>query len=426
MHPVRSGIIAALDIGSSQVSCFIARVEHDRAVPAPRPRILGVGNHESRGVKAGAIVDMAQAERSIRAAVEMAERMARETVRKVVVNLSCGGPASHLVGAEISVQGPEVREQDMKKLLHQARGRNRNREADGAAESEVIHAIPTGYSLDGYNGIADPRGMYGNRLGVCLHFVTARPGPIRNLALCVERCHLEVAALVASPYASGLACLVEDETELGVCCLDMGGAQTGIAMFSGGNLAHLDFVRAGGQHVTNDIALGLSCSQATAERIKALYGSATVSASDERDMIDVPRLGEEARETPNHVPRSILNGIIQPRMEETLEMARDKLHASGMRERAGRRLVLTGGASQLAGVRELASEIFSCQARIGRPIRLRGVPASSEGPEYSTVAGLIGFAMSGPLDTGEVMAAERTLPAAGRVARVGEWLRQNF
>jgi len=283
-----------------------------------------------------------------------------------------------------------VREQDIKKVLRQGQMRVSD------LEGELIHAIPIGYSLDGHKGISDPRGMFGDRLGASLHFVTAASGPLRNLALCVERCHLEVAALVASPYASGLACLVEDETDLGVTCIDMGGGLTTIAVFVGGNMVHLDIVPIGGIHVTNDIALGLSTSHSTAERVKALYGSASVSPSDERDMIDVPRLGEEDRETANHVPRSILNGIIQPRLEETLELVRERLSASGLQEVAGRRVVLTGGASQLAGVRELTADILHSQTRLGRPIRLRGLPDASQGPEYSTVAGLIGFAMSGP------------------------------
>ncbi|HAK64060.1 MAG TPA: cell division protein FtsA [Alphaproteobacteria bacterium] len=421
MQPLRNGIIAGLDIGSSQVSCFIARFDPGRAGHDPQPRILGVGHHESRGVKSGAIVNMADAERSIRAAVDMAERMARETVRKVIVNLSCGQPASHLAGTEITIPTPEVRDQDVKKVLRQSQMRVHD------VEGELIHAIPVGYSLDGHKGIADPRGMFGDRLGVCLHFVTASAGPIRNLALCVERCHLEIAALVATPYASGLACLVEDETEHGVTCIDMGGGLTSIAVFVGGNMAHLDVLAVGGSHVTNDIALGLSTSHATAERIKALYGSATVSASDERDLIDVPRLGEEHFETANHVPRSILNGIIQPRIEEILELARDRLAASGLLEIAGRRIVLTGGGSQLAGVRDLAAEILQGQIRLGRPIRLRGLPDASQGPEYSTVAGLIGFAMNGPVEAGDVMgAAAGAMPPAGRVARIGQWLRENF
>ncbi|MSP43904.1 MAG: cell division protein FtsA [Alphaproteobacteria bacterium] len=420
MQPVRNGIVAGLDIGTSQISCFIARVENDRSTHRPRPRILGVGHHESRGVKAGAIVHMAHAEHSIRAAVEMAERMARETVRKVIVNLSCGQPASHMIGAEIAVPTPEVREQDIKKVLHQ--GQARISDMDG----ELIHAIPIGYSLDGHKGISDPRGMFGDRLGANLHIVTAGQGPIRNLALCIERCHLEVAALVASPYASGLACLVEDETELGVTCIDLGGGLTTISVFAGGNMMHLDFVPIGGSHVTNDIAHGLSSSHATAERVKALYGSATVSPSDERDMIDVPRIGEEDCETANHVPRSILNGIIQPRIEETLEMVRERLSASGLQDIAGRRVVLTGGASQLAGVRELTSDILNSQTRLGRPIRLRGLPDASQGPEYSTVAGLIGFAMSGPMDTGAVTGITGSAIPAGRVARIGQWLRENF
>lgn len=420
MQPTRNGIIAGLDIGTSQVSCFIARIESDRSSYAPRPRILGVGHHESKGVKSGAIVNMADAERSISAAVEMAERMARETVRKVIVNLGCGQPTSHMIVSEITVPTPEVREQDVKKVLRLGQMQVND------LEGELIHAIPIGYSLDGHKGISDPRGMYGDRLGANLHFVTAAPGPIRNLALCIERCHLEVAALVASPYASGLACLVEDETELGVTCIDMGGGLTTISVFAGGNMVHLDIVPIGGIHVTNDIALGLSTSHATAERVKALYGSATVSPSDERDMIDVPRLGEEDRETANHVPRSILNGIIQPRLEETLEMVRERLAASGLQEIAGRRVVLTGGASQLAGVRELTAEILNSQTRLGRPIRLRGLPDASQGPEYSTVAGLIGFAMSGPLETGDAMGVSGPVIPAGRVARIGQWLRENF
>lgn len=420
MQPVRNGIVAGLDIGTSQISCFIARIESDRSGHEPRPRILGVGHHESRGVKAGAIVNMADAERSIGVAVDMAERMARETVRKVIVNLSCGAPASHMISSEVAVPTPEVRAQDVKKVLRQGQMRVSD------LEGELIHAIPIGYSLDGHKGISDPRGMFGDRLGARLHFVTAAPGPIRNLALCVERCHLEVAALVASPYASGLACLVEDETDLGVTCIDMGGGLTSISVFAGGNMVHLDFVPIGGIHVTNDIALGLSTSHATAERIKALYGSATISPSDERDMIDVPRLGEEDRETANHVPRSILNGIIQPRLEEILELARERLAASGLQEIAGRRVVLTGGASQLAGIRELTAEILNSQTRLGRPIRLRGLPDSSQGPEYSTVAGLIGFAMSGPVEAGDAIGTAGPAISTGRVGQIAQWLRDNF
>ncbi|MFP5469135.1 MAG: cell division protein FtsA, partial [Alphaproteobacteria bacterium] len=164
MQPARNGIIAGLDIGTSQVSCFIARIESDRSGQMPRPRILGVGHHESKGVKTGAIVNMADAERSINAAVEMAERMARETVRKVIVNLSCGQPTSHMIGSEITVPTPEVREQDVKKVLRQGQMQVSD------LEGELIHAIPIGYSLDGHKGISDPRGMFGDRLGANLHF----------------------------------------------------------------------------------------------------------------------------------------------------------------------------------------------------------------------------------------------------------------
>ena len=420
MQPVRNRLISVLDIGTTKVSCFVARVEQERNRGGLRPRIIGVGSHAARGVRAGSIVNMAEAESSIRAAVDMAERMAGATVHRVTVNISCGQPESHMARAEVTLSGPEVREFDVKKVLRQARQRNRD------PEGHVIHAIPVGYALDGNKGIADPRGMFGTRLGACLHFVTALAGPMRNLAMCIERCHLEIVGCVASPYAAGLSCLVEDETDLGVTCVDMGGGQTGIALFAAGNLIHVDHVPVGGMRVTNDVAYGLSTSYATAERVKALYGSATVSPSDEREMIDIPCIGEEERDSANHVPRSILNGIIQYRLEETFEMVRDRIAASGMREIAGRKVVLTGGASQLSGVRELASEILGCQVRVGRPIRLDGFPEAAEGPGSATAAGLISFAMNGPVENGDLVETESAQLPAGRLGRVGQWLRQNL
>jgi len=408
----RHGFIAALDVGTTKVCCFIARTD------APGIRVIGIGHQVSRGLRGGAIVDMEAAEESIRAAVDAAERMAGETIREVYVNLSGGRPASHTVGVEVSIAGHEVGESDIRKVLEHGRARNE------PGERQVVHAMPVGYTIDGSRGIRDPRGMYGERLGVNMHVVTAATGPLRNLATCVERCHLGISSLVVSPQASGLACLVEDEMDLGVTLVDMGGGTTTLGVFYDGGLVHTDSIPVGGTHVTNDIARGLSTPMVHAERMKTLYGSAIASAADENEIIDVPQVGETEQHSANHVPRSILVGIIKPRIEETLELVRERLQRSGFDKTAGRRVVLCGGASQLQGVRELAGRVLDKQVRMGRPIRVSGLAEATGGPAFATCAGLLSYA----LRTGE--AAERLgqpeEATGGRIARIGQWLRANF
>ena len=199
----------------------------------------------------------------------------------------------------------------------------------------VLHSLPIGYSLDANRGMHDPIGMLGETLGVDMHVVTADEAPLRNLELAINRCHLEVETVVATPYASALAALVDDEAELGVACVDMGGGTTTLAVFHDGEFVHADAIAIGGQHVTLDVARGLSTNLADAERIKARHGSALPSTSDDKDILTIPPVGEDERDHPNTVPRSALTRIIRPRVEETLEMTRDMLVQLGLR-RAGR------------------------------------------------------------------------------------------
>jgi cell division protein FtsA len=410
----RSGIIAALDVGTTKVCCFVARVE-----VADTIRVIGIGHQVSGGLRAGAVINMEDAEQSIRAAVDGAEKMAGETIREVIVNLSGGYPASHTVGVEIPIAGREVAETDLRRVLEQGRSRPE------AGERDVIHSIPVGYTIDGSRGIRDPRGMYGDRLGVNMHVITAAGGPRRNLAVCVERCHLSVEAMVMSSFASGLACLVEDEKDLGVTLIDMGGGTTTIAVFFDGSLVHVDTVPVGGGHVTSDIARGLSTPPAHAERMKTLYGSVLPSPADDREMIDVPQIGETDHHEANHVPRSMLTGIVRPRLEETFELARDRLRNSGFDKVAGRRVVLTGGASQLQGVRELAAQLLDKQVRMGRPLRVSGLAEATGGPAFSTCAGLLHFAARKPDQVLQPAKSPEVTPRAG-AARLGRWLKENF
>lgn len=409
----RNGLIAALDIGSSKMCCFIARAD------AGTLRVIGIGHQLSRGLRNGNVIDMDAAEQSIRAAVETAERMCGETIRDVFISINAGYPQSHTVGVEVAIDGHEVTDHDVGLVLDQGR------RYEHPADREIIHSIPVGYTIDGSRGIKDPRGMACERLGVNMHMITAGSGPLRNLSTCVARGHLRIAGRVVAPFAAGLACLVEDEMDLGVTLLDMGGGTTSLAVFYDGQLVHVDVVPLGGGHVTNDIARGLSTPLAHAERLKTLYGSVLPSPSDDTETIDVPQVGETDEHAHNQVPRSILTGIIKPRLEETLEQVRERLVQSGFEKLAGRRVVLTGGASQLQGVRELAARILDKQVRLGRPIRVGGLAEATGGPAFSACAGLLSYAQQQGAER-MIRLPEPEPTPSGAIARIGRWLRTNF
>ena len=409
----RNGLIATLDVGSSKICCFIARVE-DGA-----PRIIGIGHQVARGVRGGLINDIEAASQAILGTVHAAEEMAGETVPEIVVNLSAGFAASRIVKAEIALNGREATGTDIKRVLNQGYALRE------PADRQVIHSIPVGFSIDGSRGIRDPRGMFGQRLGVNMNVVAANSGPVRNLAAAIGRCHLEVAALVVSPYAAGLSALVPDETSLGVTVVDLGGGTTSIAVFFDQNMVFTDVVPVGGIHVTNDIARGLSTPVVHAERMKTLYGSAIASAADEREMITVPQIGAEDETEPAQIKKSLLVGIIAPRLEETFELVRNSLEASGFDKIAGRRVVLTGGAAQLAGTRELAALILDKQVRIGRPAQVPGLAEATAGPAFACSAGLVQFALSQsaePLRQHGALAEEPN----GLFGRVGVWIREHL
>lgn len=408
----RRDFIAALDVGTTKACCFVARAE-------PELCVTGIGHHASAGLRCGAIIDMDATQESIVRAVHAAEQMAEETIRSVIVNISAGCLSSKTLGVEVSIAGHEVGDGDLRRILSQGRM------GSEPGDREIIHSIPVGFSIDGSRGIRDPRGMYGERLGVNMHLITAAAGPVRNLASCVGRCHLDIESFVVSPYASGLACLVEDEMNLGVTCVDMGGGTTTIAVFLDGNVVHTDSVPLGGVHVTSDIARGLSCSLTHAERIKTLFGSAVSSPLDGQESIDVPLIGEDSNVQTNHVSKSLLTGIIQPRIEETFELVRDRIEDSGFNKLAGRRVVLTGGASQLQGVRDLAAQILDKQVRLGRPIRIHGLAEATGGPAFATCAGMLAHAVGTRSDSCLAAYGLWEEPS-GLVGRLGHWIRENL
>ena len=426
ISPRRSALVAALDVGSSKVVCLIARLR-----PHPPQQVLtrrshaieviGFGHTVARGIKAGSVVNLAQAEEAIRHAVDAAERMASVEIESVVLSISAGRLASELFAADIEIVGSAVSEGDIARVLA-AGGRHSLR--DGRA---VLHSLPVGYSIDGTDGIRDPRGMLGSRFGVDMHVATTDIAGARNLMLAVERCHLDVEAMVASPYVAGLAVLADDEADLGAAVIDMGAGTTTMAAFLGGRLVHLEGFALGGHHVTMDIARGLNARIADAERIKTLYGTVLSGGSDERDMITVPPLSEDEREQAQFVSRATLVSIVRPRVEEILEMVRDRLAASSIPADRGGHVILTGGASQLTGLPELAGRILGRPVRVGRPLGIAGAPDAAKGPAFAVAAGLLVYPQAAHLEHFEPRRKRQLMTGTGGYfARVGRWLRESF
>ncbi|WP_373505385.1 cell division protein FtsA [Aestuariivirga sp.] len=423
----KGGIVAALDIGSTKISCLIAE-----AVPAKHRssdsddknslKVLGVGHQISRGIRAGTIINVDEAERAIRLAVDAAERMAQRTISEIYVNVSGGRPQSRLFTGTEKTQGNQVSSRDLDRVLDTTLT-----QVDPGRRS-ILHLSPLQYHLDDARGVKEPVGMFGETLSLDLGVVTVETPHLRNLTLAVERAHLAVAGFVMAPYASARAVLADDEKTLGVTVVDMGGATTSFAIFHENHLVSADIVPLGGQHITNDIARGLSTTIAHAERMKTLWGSALASQVDEREMISVPLLGERGVDTVQQVPKSMLTGIIRPRLEETFEMLRDKLEKSGAAHLAGRRLVITGGASQLNGVREVASQWLDRQVRLGSPAHVQGMPESAHSPGFAVCAGLLNYALKPDQHYAlpKAKAEEVERAQAGYVRRMGRWIADSF
>jgi len=429
--------IAALDVGTTKVACFIAKLDDDEVL-----RVMGVGHNRSRGVRGGQVVDMAALQASIAEAVDNAEKMADMRIEGVIVNVSGPSLLSRNMEAEVAIpHNHPVRIPDVRRVLDQGRqlhghashgsqrGASSGSNHNHGSDTEIVHCLPTSYTIDGGDGIVDPRGMFGERLGVRLHMVSAALGPLRNLATVIERCHLDISDRVATPYASALACTVDDEKEMGVTVIDMGGGTTSVSNFVEGHPVYADSIAIGGQHVTNDIAKGLSTPVISAERLKTVWGSVLPSSKDANELLRVHLVGEDEEETGGHeVPRSELVRIIRPRLEETFELVRARLTEARMLHTTGRRVVLTGGASQLQGVREMAELILDKQVRLGRPRRIKGLPEAVSGPAFATCAGLLRYATQDHVVTGLTQrdgeAEEDTERPNGAFARVGVWLKE--
>lgn len=409
-----NNIITALDIGTTKIVCFIARYHVDDGL-----KVIGIGHQVSHGIKAGIITDINAAEEAIRHAVGAAEQMAGINVDKVMINLSGSLLKSVIVNTEMPVGAGEITARDIYKLAENSCEVYRNE------ETQVVHCIPLGYSIDNSEGIKDPRGMVANSLGASLHVITIPTTPIANLAKCLARCHLDIENYVASSYASALACIHPDNKQLGTTLIDFGGGCTSIAMFKQGKMVFSDVIALGGANITNDIALGLSIRIEAAERLKTLHGSVISTPSDGRELIDIPHINEQdPHDSEGHISREMLVNIIRPRVEEILEMVMNSLNQSSMDHKSGD-IIITGGASQLGGLKECMTEVFGCQVKHGQLSYIEGIAESTSGPAFSSCAGMLAYA-AGENEQHMEDFSLKPLSAQNMIGKVVYWFKRNF
>lgn len=410
----KNGLIAALDIGTSKTCCVLARpVEADKAL------ITGAGSHRSKGLKKGMIVNLPDVIDSVRNAVENAEKEAGERIETVVTNVTARQFSSELLHASLSLGGTEVTQSDISRLITKARNKI---EKNG---DEILHCIPTEYRLDDAFDIRDPRGLFGDTLSVSLHKISTPPAPVRNMNAVLEQCHLTCARKVASPYAAGLACLREEEMQQGSAVIDLGAGTTGIGVFYEGQPVFVSRLPVGGNHITEDLTVKFKTAFADAERIKTLNGSVYPSERYSTEEIDIPLLGEDARISIYRVPRIEMVNVIIMRVREIFELVRRELKQSGFYDLC-LNFVLTGGGSQLQGVREMASSVLQKNARIGQPVGLEDpnaiiLPASY--PIYTGCFGQLRYALNARTN---IPAHQKDLPKnQNGIIRFFQWFLDN-
>lgn len=426
---IQRGVVAVLDIGTSKVACLVLRFDgtdtfHEAEGIGSMAgqagfRVIGAATTRSRGIRLGEVDAMPETERAIRTAVQTAQKMANIRVDHVIACFSGAHPRSYGLEGRIDVENDVVTEQDIARVLASCEI------PDYGHGREVIHAQPINFALDHRSGMSDPRGQVGQTLATDMHMLTVDHSVIQNIIHCVKRCDLELAGVASSAYVSGVSCLVEDEQELGAACIDMGGGSTGISIFMKKHMIYADSVRIGGAHVTNDIAMGLSVDNATAERVKTFCGGVHATGMDDRDMIEIGGDSGDWEKDRRTVSRAELIGIMRPRVEEILEEVRERLDVAGFDHMPSQQIVLTGGGSQIPGLDGLATRILGAQVRLGRPLRVHGLPQAATDPAFSSSVGLCLFAAHPKDEWWDFEMPAESYPARS-LRRAVRWFRENW
>jgi len=410
----KENIIVGLDIGTTKIGCVIAELDSDRNV-----KIVGVGTSRSEGLRRGVVVNLEKTVVSIGRAIEEAELMAGVEVRNVYAGIAgdhIRSINSHGVIA-VSRGGVEITRADIGRVVDAAKA------VAIPMDREILHILPQEFTVDDQKGIKDPTGMAGIRLEVDVHIVTGAVSSAQNLVKAIQQAGYQVRDLVLEPLASSHGVLTDDERELGVALLDIGGGTTDIALFHEGSIRHTAVIGLGGNSVTNDIAIGLRTPARDAERIKERYGAAVASTVDPDEEIVVPHMAGQGE---RRVSRELLASIIQPRMEEILSLAKADIKKTGWHDKVPSGFVLTGGAAALPGTVELAEEILAMPVRIGRPLGVTGLVDSVDEPRFATGVGLVIYGREAGREENRFTGGDDDALWTRVLERMKEWLHDFF
>src|SRR3954469_16997041 len=413
-------LIAGLDIGSAKTTAIIAEVVGD--LPKhPGIKVLGVGQARTTGMRRGVVADIEETTRSIRKALQDAERMAGAQITEVYLGIAGEHVRAMTSKGIVAVSNDEIAKPDVDRANEVARAQAI------PTDRELLHAIPQEYTVDKDSGIRDPIGMSGTRLETEMYLVTIGSAPATNLRKSVEKAGYKVRELVLEPLASALAVLTEDEKELGVALVEMGAGTTDLAVFHEGKIRHLGTIAFGGNNVTSDIVHGLGVTQADAERLKERYGCAYEPLVDPSDVIQLP---STVAQGDRHIPRELLAHIIHQRMDEIFDLVQREISTAGFAGRLSAGIVLAGGAAAMQGSAELASDVFGTGVRVGIPSEnIGGLIDSVEAPRFATVAGLAQYGAN-RIALGGATAGARRVPMGGSmekvVAKMKFWLQDFF
>ena len=389
-----SEIVVGLDIGTTKVAAVVGEVDADGIT------VLGVGNVPCRGLRKGVVSNIDWTVRSIRDAVDAAQTMAGVEIRTVYAGVAGSHIRSQGSDGVAAIAGDEVTRVDLDRVLEGARA------IPVDADRQILHVLPREYIVDNQDGIRDPIGMAGVRLQVRVNLVTAATSCVQNVIRCVERCNLNVADVVLEPLASAEAVLSEDEKEIGVAVIDIGGGTTDLLLYIEGGIAHTSVIPVGGNNVTNDVAAGLRTPMGEAERLKRNFGCALGRMVADEEEVEVPGVGGHA---PRRAARRVLSDIIEPRVEEIFALVRKRIEDTGMLEQLSAGAVLTGGAVLLEGMSEFAEEILGMPVRIGYPVGIKGITQLVQGPQFATGVGLVKFGAQALAHAREVGRAEKRI-----------------
>jgi cell division protein FtsA len=402
-------LIVGLDIGTSKVVALVGDL-----LPDGRLEIVGMGSHDSRGLKKGVVVNIESTVSAIQRALEEAELMADCKIQRVHVGIAGSHIRSFNSTGMVAVKDKEVTALDVERAVETARA------MPIPTDQQVLHILTQEFLIDGQDGIREPLGMSGVRLEVKVHIVTGAVSAAQNVVKCVRRCGLEVADLVLQPLASSIAVLSEDEKELGVALVDIGGGTTDVAIFREGAIRHTAVIPIAGDQVTNDIAMALRTPTPEAELVKIRHGCALRQLADPAETIEVPGLGDRA---PRSLSRQMLAEVIEPRVEELYTLVQQVLRQSGFEELLSSGVVLTGGSAVMQGMVELGEEIFHMPVRLGVPRYAGGLADVVQSPRYATAMGLLAEGRA-QLERG--ILARQTGSFRGTLRRMRQWFQHNF